>query len=188
MLPSPSIPFDRQRHKKMFRRNRSRARRLIAAACAAGGLFSLAPVLYHPSRATTAAARPAQTGGGNVAIVTPLLNILTAGTSVGMPEGCNVALGVVASGSRQLGLSAPAGPVISAISTMCANASNQGAAGWQNLNDRLASLAVINPAADQFINEFAAVLNVVASMGPALGPFGPDVAALPPFGEFFKSH
>jgi len=161
---------------------------LIALAGAAGGLLSVAPVLYHPARATTGSDRPAQTSGGNVAIVTPLLNILTAGTSVGMPEGCNITLGILASGSSQLGLSAPAGPVISTISNMCANAANQGANGWQNLNDQLASLAVINPAADQFIDEFAAVLNVVASMGPAFGPFGPDVAALPPLVEFFKSH
>jgi hypothetical protein len=120
--------------------------------------------------------------------VTPLLKVLAAGTSVALPEGCNITLGFLAGGSAQLGLSSPVDPVISKMSSMCATAASEGAAGFRSLNDQLAELAIINPAADQFIDAFVNVLNVVATMGPAFGPFGADLAVLPATVEFFKSH
>jgi hypothetical protein len=169
-----------------FRRRQKLA--LIAAACAAGGLLSAVPLLSAPAGAADRTEIGGPSGQGNVAVVTPLLNVFTAGTSVGLPEACNVALGVLASGSAQLGVSAPAAPVISQISSMCANAASQGAAGLQTMNDQLAALAIINPAANQSIDTFANVLGSVAAMGPAFGPLGADLATLPAAVQFFKSH
>jgi hypothetical protein len=170
------------------RNRRQRTLRLIAVACVAGSALATVPFVTAPARAASRPDIRAQSGQASVAVVTPLLKVLTAGTSVGLPEACNVALGVLASGSAQFGVSAPAAPVIGQISTMCAKAASQGAAALPGLNDQLAALAIINPAADQFIDAFVNVLGAVAAMGPAFGPFAADLATLPAAVQFFKSH
>ncbi|HTK67629.1 MAG TPA: hypothetical protein VL595_34975 [Pseudonocardia sp.] len=135
--------------------------------------------------------RAAQRSGAgdeqSVAIITPTLRFLRFGSTLGLPDGCNIFFGALGAGAAEAGGGSDAGSALSSGVDGCTQLGN---AGGEQLTAAMASvapLAVINPAIDPGIDAFADALESVGNDHAAeVAPFGPTIAGMGSSARFFK--
>jgi len=160
----------------------SRARAAVNI-CASAGL--LAAVAMVPGSAS--AQTSASSGGDSAAVITPLLEFMDFGDTVGFPLMCSDALGNASSGANQLGLTNQAQPFFVQIADQCSSMSAQGDQHMQQAIAQSSQLTPINPVLNPAISALATGLQSAgANYGSSLSPFGPTVAGLGGTLAFFE--
>jgi hypothetical protein len=130
--------------------------------------------------------RAKQGEGASVAILTPTLRMLRFGSTIGMPDGCNIVAGTLGAGAVQLGAQ-DAAPAVAGFVDQCATMGNAGGDQLTNLMPAVEPLDVINPAVDPGIDSFADALDSLGhEHAEAVAPFGPTIAGFGDSARFFK--
>lgn len=129
----------------------------------------------------------AATDDQSVALITPTLKMMRFGSTLGLPDGCNIVAGSMGAGATELGAGDQAGPVLAQGVEQC---TAFGLAGGEQLTAGMAAvapLAVINPAFDPGIDAFADALETVGrDHSEAVAPFGPTIVGMAQSARFFK--
>jgi hypothetical protein len=111
--------------------------------------------------------------------VTPLLQVLDFGDTVGMPLACNLAASLASIAASQAGASQIASPIVAQILTQCAKLSAAGDTQLQQAIAKSQQLTFINPVLNPAIATLATGLQTVGNnYGPSLAPLGPTIAGL----------
>ena len=131
--------------------------------------------------------RGAVTDDQSVALITPTLKMMRFGSTLGLPDGCNIVAGSMGAGATQLGAGEQAGPVLAQGVEQC---TMFGLAGGDQLTAGMAAvapLAVINPAVDPGIDAFADALESLGrDRAESVAPFGPTIVGMAQSARFFK--
>jgi hypothetical protein len=109
------------------------------------------------------------------------------GSTLGLPDGCNIVAGSLGAGAAQAGGGDQAG---SALATAVDNCTMFGTTGGEQLTAAMAAvapLAVINPAFDPGIDAFADALESLGrDHADLVAPFGPTLVGMASSARFFK--
>jgi hypothetical protein len=170
-----------------FRRRLTRRAAAAATALTAAGLLLATPALGSSGTSAaptdTTPAPPAK-----VAIISPLLSIMSFGTTFGLPEVCITGAGAMLSFANTVpGATAAIGPITSQFASQCGQLAAAGGVSIAQLNQNLAPLSGINSAANPYIEQFAnSVESIATQYGTSLAPLGPIVAGLGGDIRFFE--
>ena len=108
----------------------------------------------------------------SVAVVSPTLRMMAAGSAIGGPLMCQTAAGTVSAGAPQ------ASPVLTVMTQQCAQYSAQGSAFFTSANHQVQPLIVVNPPVNAGLEAAANTLaNVGTNYGPGVAPFGGTIAS-----------
>jgi hypothetical protein len=157
----------------------STVRRLVALSC--GGLLMVSASLLPVGSAWGANSyHTVANSDQSVAVVSPLLELLAFGASVGTPLACSTALSAVAEGAAQVpGLASKIAKELNDINVACATFATDGTAALTSLNTQLAVLEAANSYVVPIFNEFADLLILISrDYGSGLSPFGSTILAL----------
>jgi hypothetical protein len=123
----------------------------------------------------------------SVSIITPTLKMMRFGSTLGLPDGCNIVAGSLGAGVAEAGGGDQAG---SALATAVENCTMFGNSGGEQLTAAMAAvapLAVLNPVFDPGIEAFADALETLGrDHAGAVAPFGPTLVGLASSARFFK--
>jgi hypothetical protein len=170
----------------------SRRRLTRRAAAAATALTAAGLLVGTPAFASSkTSANPADTTPApptKVAILSPLLSIMSFGTTFGLPEGCITGAGAMLSIANAVpGATAAIGPVTSKFSSQCSQLAAAGGVSIAQLNEGLAPLTSINSAANPYIEQFANSVEAIGNQyGTSLAPLGPAIVGLGGDIRFFE--
>jgi hypothetical protein len=130
---------------------------------------------------------PAATSEVDVAVLSPFLDTLQFGASVGFLLTCNTGAGAVSAAASQIpGLSQVLTPVLAEISPECGKLSAEAVSELNTFNQDLAALQGLTPASAPYfaaLNKAFATLNTLA---PDLQPLTATITALGPLVDFFS--
>jgi hypothetical protein len=125
--------------------------------------------------------------GGSAAIISPLLDLLDFGATVGLPEGCNTATSVINTGAAEFNATSQVAAVVSAIAAACDRMKQAGEQQVQQAIAQSQALSFINPVLNPPIAGLASVLQTLGGQyGAALAPFGPTIGGLGQTVTFFE--
>jgi hypothetical protein len=134
-------------------------------------LATVAPAAAAQQRHNPGQPRQQGKKGKKAAVVSPTLDMMAAGSEIGLPLACLTAIGTLGAASNQLG------PVLSPMAAACTQLAAQGAQGFRQLNGRLAPLAVANPVLNPVLEAMAkAAASLAEQHGREIAPLGPVVA------------
>jgi len=153
----------------------------IRAGAVSAAIVCVAAITMIPNTASADQAPSAVPSNQAAALITPLLNILEFGDSVGLPEACNTGLGAAGSSAASLE------SILNVIAQQCAELASEGSAQIEAAIAKSSAFAAINPLFDPMIAALASAIQTSGSnYGPTLGPFGPTVAGLGGMVSFFE--
>ena len=153
----------------------------IRAGAVSVAIVCVAAITMIPNTASADQAPSAVPSNQAAALITPLLNILEFGDSVGLPEACNTGLGAAGSSAASLE------SILNVIAQQCAELASEGSAQIEAAIAKSSAFAAINPLFDPMIAALASAIQTSGSnYGPTLGPFGPTVAGLGGMVSFFE--
>jgi hypothetical protein len=141
----------------------------------------------HGLPLTQAHNRRAAADDQSVALITPTLKMMRFGSTLGLPDGCNIVAGSMGAGATELGAGTQAGPPLAQGVEQC---TALGLAGGDQLTAGMAAvapLAVINPVVDPGIDAFADALESFGNdRAQSVAPFGPTIVGMAQSARFFK--
>lgn len=122
----------------------------------------------------------------SAAIITPTLKTLRFGSTIGLPDGCNIFFGALGAGAAELG----GGDAGSALSNGVDGCTALGNSGGEQLTAAIAQtapLTAINPAVNPGIDAFADALESVGrDQAQFVAPFGPTIVGFATDARYFK--
>jgi hypothetical protein len=117
--------------------------------------------------------------GGSTVIVTPLLQVLQFGDTVGLPLAC--------SASSVAATQSAAAPVVAQVLSECQTVSTQGDGALQQAITASQGLTFINPVVNPAVSGLASEFqNTGDNYGPSLSPLGPTIGGLGDTILFFR--
>jgi len=123
----------------------------------------------------------------SVSIITPTLKMMRFGSTLGLPDGCNIVAGSLGAGAAEAGGGDQAGSVLTTAVENCTVLGNSGGEQLTAAIAAVAPLAVINPAFDPGIEAFADALETLGrDHADAVAPFGPTLVGMASSARFFK--
>lgn len=137
--------------------------------------FTVGCVLFAGALALPATADP-QGGSpstpGSTVIITPILEAMVFGDTVGLPLGCNAGASVLSTASPSLS------PSASQIVQICTSLSDQGAMMLEEGIVESSSLSILNPLFNPLLEASASQLQTIGTNDAALlGIFGPTIVS-----------
>jgi hypothetical protein len=177
-----------------FRRRLTRRAAAAATALTAATLFLGTPVgasgttANRTAASKTAAVKEADAVPVKVAIVSPLLSIMSFGATFGLPEVCITGSGAMLTFANAIpGATAAVGGLAGQFSSQCSQMAAQSGVSIAAFNQAIAPLTAINAAANPMIEQGA---NLVESIGnnysTSLAPLGPMIVGFGADMRFFE--
>jgi hypothetical protein len=168
-------------------RRRLTCRAAAATALTAAGLL-VGPPAFASSKSTANPADTTPAAPVKVAVISPLLSIMSFGTTFGLPEGCITGAGALLSIANAVpGATAAIGSVASKFSSQCSQLAAACGVSIAQLNEGLAPLTTINSAANPYIEQFANSVEAIGNQyGTSLAPLGPAIVGLGGDIRFFE--
>jgi hypothetical protein len=136
-----------------------------------------------PAPADTTPAPPVK-----VAVISPLISIMSFGTTFGLPEVCITGAGAMLSFANAVpGATGALGPIASNFSYQCSQLATAGGTTIAQFNQGLAPLTAINSAANPYIEQFANTVEGIGNQyGTSFAPVGPAIVGLGGDIRFFE--
>ena len=163
-----------------------------SAAAATPGRASAVKAPADPARSlgtglvTPAHARSTAADSKSVAIITPTLKTLRFGSVFGLPNGCDIFVGIFDAGAGEAG-AGEAGSTFTQGVEQCTAAGNASGEQLTAAMAQLEPLVVINPLFNPGIDAFAAALESIGrDQRATVSPFGPTIAGFAADARFFK--
>ncbi len=123
----------------------------------------------------------------SVALITPTLRTLRFGSTLGLPDGCNIFFGALGAGAGELGGGSDAGTALSSGVDGCTTLGNSGGEQLTGALTQVEPLVVINPLINPGIDAFADALESLGrDQEQAVAPFGPTLVGMANSARFFK--
>jgi hypothetical protein len=147
-------------------------RPLWGKAVAGTGAVMVAAALALPSAAGASADPAASSQPGSTAVVTPLLQMMVFGDTLGLPLGCSVAASVASNASTSLA------PALSETVVTCGTLSSDGYTMLEQGITESSSLTALNTLMNPLLATSASTLQATGTNdAAALGILGPTIAS-----------